>query len=302
MTFPTTIGEQINQAFAQIFTVDKVVFCITATVKAILIFIAAKLVIRFGKSMINRVTTRENQNYFDPNRALTLGSLLKSVLTYTVYFMALLSILEAYNIKYTGVLAGAGIVGLAVGFGAQNFVKDIITGFFIIFENQFGVGDYVNVAGVSGTVEEVGLRSTRIRDFGGQLHMIPNGQISQVTNFNRGSMRALVDVALHYQADLGEAVAVLEEVCAEVNQLLAEVISEPAQVLGVQSFDGPEVIIRIIAKCKPMEQWRVERELRWRIKEALQKRGIHTPYARPVYLPMADGGPAEEGADEDGKL
>lgn len=293
------LGFDISKLLADEFSVDKLVGYGTLTVKAIFILIAARLAIAFGAAIIDRMVIPVNKTYFDRNRAITLSSLLKSVIMYTVYFMAGISILDLFKVPYQGVLAGAGIVGLAVGFGAQNLVKDVITGFFIIFENHFTVGEYITTAGVSGIVEEVGLRATKIRDFGGQLHIIPNGQITQVTNYNRGSMRAMVDVGIAYEEDVDQAVAALEEVCREVNRDLAEIITEAPQVLGVQAFGPSELTIRIIAKTKPMEQWRVERELRKRIKETFDRRGIEIPYPRQVFIPK--GGEKQGGLRMEGQ-
>ncbi len=281
----TFLGFDIGKLIAEEFLIDRLVSYGTLIIKAIFILIIAKLGITFSGAIIDRMLIPVNQTYFDRNRAITLSSLLKSVIMYTVYFMAGISILDLFDVPLQGVLTGAGIVGLAVGFGAQNLVRDVITGFFIIFENHFTVGEYITTAGVSGIVEEVGLRATKIRDFGGQLHILPNGQITQVTNYNRGSMRAMVDVGIAYEEDIDLAVAVLEEVCREVNRDLAEIITEAPHVLGVQAFGPSELTIRIIAKTKPMEQWRVERELRKRIKEAFDRRGIEIPYPRQVFIP-----------------
>ncbi len=245
--------------------------------KTILILIIAKLGISFGSLIIDRTIISVNNSYVDLNRANTLSSLLKSSLLYSVYFIAAISILELFSIPYQGVLAGAGIVGLAVGFGAQNLVKDIITGFFILLENQFAVGEYITTSGVSGIVEELGLRATKIRDFAGQLHILPNGQITQVTNYNRGSMRALVDVGIDNTEDVDRALAVLEETCQEVAQVMAESLTEGPRVLGIQAFTSTEITLRIIARCKPLEQDLVERELRKRIKESFTRQGIKTP-------------------------
>lgn len=284
----TILGIEISKLIAGKFVIDKVISYGALFVKAIFILIIAKIAITFSNALINRMLIPVNQPYFDRNRAITLSSLLKSLIMYSVYFMAAISILGLFEVPLQGVLTGAGIIGLAVGFGGQSLVKDVINGFFIIFENHFAVGEYITTAGISGIVEEVGLRTTKIRDFGGQLHIIPNGQITQVTNYNRGSMRALVDVAIAYEEDIDRAVAVLEEVCRGINRELADIITETTQVLGVQAFGRSELIIRVIAKTKPMEQWRVERELRKRIKEAFDRGGIEIPNFKEPFYPKGD--------------
>ncbi|MFZ3172575.1 MAG: mechanosensitive ion channel family protein [Carboxydocellales bacterium] len=281
----TSLGTELSKVLAKEFPLEKMVEYGLLVGKAFLLLIIAKLGITFSNALIDRMLIPVNQAYFDRNRAITVSTLLKSLIMYVVYAMAGISILGMFNVPLQGVLTGAGIIGLAVGFGGQSLVKDVITGFFIIFENQFTVGEYIAMAGVSGIVEEVGLRTTKIRDFGGQLHIVPNGQISQVTNYNRGSMRALVDVGIAFEEDLDQAVTVLEEVCREVNRDLAEIITETPQVLGVQAFGRAALTLRIIAKTKPMEQWRVERELRKRITLAFNRWGIEMPYLKGMFGP-----------------
>lgn len=197
---------------------------------------------------------------------------------YSVYFLAIITILGLFNVPLGGVLATASVLGVAVGFGAQSLVKDVITGFFIIFENQFAVGEHITTLGVTGQVEEMGLRLTKVRDAGGQLHILPNGQIGQVTNYNRGSMRATVDLHMDYQDDLHENLKLLDQVCQEVSVDLADIITEKPRVLGIHSFNANDMIIRITAQVKPMEQGMMERELRRRISAAYQQLGREVPY------------------------
>ena len=192
-------------------------------------------------------------------------------------------ILEELGVKTASLLAGAGIVGLAIGFGAQNLVRDIISGFFIIFEHQFSVGDYINAAGLSGRVEEVGLRMTKLRDWGGELHIIPNGEITQVTNYARGSMRAMVDVRVAYEEDLERVLEVMRQVCQQVAQDFP-VITEGPAVLGVVDLGESEVQIRVVAHTLAFEQWEIERELRKRFKQAFDREGIQVPYPRRTVI------------------
>ncbi|MDA8234383.1 MAG: mechanosensitive ion channel family protein [Clostridia bacterium] len=251
------------------------------------IIIIAVIINKVGTILLDKMLQPRvgSKYYFDEKRAVTLNSLAKSTLRYGLYFFVGIAFLETLFPKATGpVLASAGVVGLAVGFGAQNLVRDVITGFFIILENQFAVGEYITTAGLSGVVEEMGLRVTKLRDFGGELHIIPNGQIQQVTNFNRGSMRALVDIGVAYEEDLDRVVEALNQVVGKVKADLSEIIHEGPEVLGVVNFGPSEVVIRIIAKAKPMEQWRVERELRKQIKEIFAREDIEIPYPRRVML------------------
>lgn len=210
-------------------------------------------------------------------------AILRSVIKYTAYFVAGLMILESLGFDTKALLAGAGIAGLAVGFGAQSLVKDVVTGLFLLLEDQFAVGDHVQMAGVEGIVEGVGIRVTQIRDFSGALHTIPNGSISTTTNWSRGDMRAMVEVSIAYEEDVNKAIAVLKEMCEAMAKDLAT-IKEGPTVLGVSKLGESDVGILLLAKVLPGQQWAVERELRKRAKEALESAGIEIPYPRRVII------------------
>lgn len=252
--------------------------------------------IKIGDALIDRVFRPKAQKLpFDEKKILTLRTLAKSILRYTTYFLAGFTVLVQIaggvaNLK--GFLAGAGILGLAVGFGAQSLVKDVITGFFILLEGQYAVGEYITTGTFSGIVEEVGLRVTRLRDWGGEYHIIPNGQITAVTNFSRGDMRALVDVGIAYGEDIERALLVMNTVVNDLARDMADIIVEGPEVLGVVAFGPDEVTLRAVARTKPMEQWQVERELRKRFKEAFDQQGIEIPYPRQIIVkPGPEGQP-----------
>ncbi|MBE3586744.1 mechanosensitive ion channel family protein [Desulfofundulus thermocisternus] len=263
---------------------------IASSIKVLLIIALTFLLMRAGSAAVDRFFHKwDNIEAVESRRVHTLRTLMKSGLRYTLYFVSLVTILNMFGVRVEAILAGAGVVGLAVGFGAQNLVRDVITGFFLLLEDQFAVGDYITVAGVSGTVEEMGLRVTRLRDFGGELHIIPNGQIIQVTNHSRGNMRALVEVGVAYEENLDRVIDVLQQVCEQAARDMADIIAEGPHVLGVVNFGQSDVVIRIIAYTKPMQQWYVERELRRLIKEAFDREGIEIPYPRRVVLSMSGG-------------
>jgi len=189
-----------------------------AKVLQVLVIIAvARAFLHIGELAIKNIffLGENGKTLIEEKRAATLSALLLSVLRYVVYFIAGIMILQTFGVQTSSILASAGIAGLAVGFGAQNLVKDVISGFFIIFEDQFDVGDYVTVAGITGVVEELGLRSTRIREWTGHLHTIPNGEIKMVKNYNRGSILAVVTVSISYEADIDKAIEVMRQTCAE---------------------------------------------------------------------------------------
>lgn len=219
----------------------------------------------------------------DGRRIHNVTAILRSAIKYTAYFVAGLMILESLGIDTKALLAGAGIAGLAVGFGAQSLVKDVVTGLFLLLEDQFAVGDHVQMAGVEGIVEGVGIRVTQVRDFSGALHTIPNGSISTTTNWSRGNMRAMVEVSIAYEEDVNKAIAVLKEMCEAMGKDLSS-IREGPNVLGVSRLGESDVGILLLAKVTPGEQWAVERELRKRAKEALEAAGIEIPYPRRVII------------------
>ena len=251
-------------------------------VYAALVILGAVLIIRVGNKFIDKLIKEEEGK--EIRRKNTLMLLLKSVLKYTIYFFAGIIILSIFGVPVTSLIAGAGIFGLAIGFGGQSLVKDIINGFFILFENQFSVGDYVETAGQEGIVEELGLRTTIIRNFAGQVHIIPNGEIGQVTNYSDGKMRVLVDVGISYDENPSEAIDKLEELCQNIAQEKGDVLLEGPTVLGVQELADSSVVLRILAKVKPMEQWAMGRYIKQRVKEYLDEVGIEIAYPHLVLL------------------
>lgn len=219
----------------------------------------------------------------DINRVNTLKGLVLSLVKYVIYFIAFTTIAKLF-VDITGLVATAGIGGLAIGFGAQNLVRDIITGFFILFEEQFNVGSLIQLDGISGIVEEMALRVTKIRDFNGDLHIIPNGEIKKVTNKSNGKMRALVEMSISYEEDIDHAIEVLSEACEKIKEENPNSILEGPTVLGVSKLGESEVGITIMAKTVPMEQWATERLMRKTFKQAFDKAGIEIPYPRRVII------------------
>jgi moderate conductance mechanosensitive channel len=214
-------------------------------------------------------------------REATLLRLLDNVLTYVVYFVVIMMVLDTVGIPVTTILAGAGIVGLAVGFGAQSLVKDIITGFFIIFEDQFSVGDYVRIGNFEGYVEEIGLRTTKIKSWTGEVHILPNGSINQVTNFSLNNSIAVVDVSIAYEGDIERAENVIRELLAELPAKYEDMVKEP-ELLGIQNFGQSEIVLRVTCETKPMRHWFIARALRKEIKLRLDEHGIEIPFPRLV--------------------
>ncbi|MDW2877135.1 MULTISPECIES: mechanosensitive ion channel family protein [Bacillaceae] len=236
-----------------------------------------------GRLISKSFDTFEQRENISSARAQTLKSLTSNVFSYVLIFIVTVTVLQIFGIQATAILAGAGVVGLAIGFGAQGLVSDVVTGFFLLLEKQIDVGDYVTAASFSGIVEQVGLRTTQIRGFDGTLHFVPNREITSLSNHSRGNMRALVDIGISYDDDIDKAIMVLQEACDKVKAGNESIMDGP-NVIGIQSLGSSDVVLRIIAKTQNMEQWGVERELRKALKEALDANGIEIPYPHQVYI------------------
>ncbi|KMS91398.1 mechanosensitive ion channel family protein [Prauserella rugosa] len=215
-------------------------------------------------------------------RAKTIGSVLKSITTVVVYSIAVVLILGELGINLAPIIASAGIVGVAVGFGAQNLVRDFLSGIFMMLEDQYGVGDVVDVGEATGTVEAVGLRITTLRDLNGTVWYVRNGEVLRVGNFSQGFAVGVVDIPVSYDADLTRATALLSEVVADSAERedLAADILEPPSVLGVESVTPEAVHLRLTVKVRPGRQWAVQRALRADAMAAFERAGFQPPLKR----------------------
>jgi len=212
-------------------------------------------------------------------RAQTLGHTLSRFLVTIIWVAALLMVLRTLDVDITPVLTGAGILGLAVGFGAQTLVKDVISGFFLIIEDQVRVGDVAVVNGTGGAVEQINLRTMVLRDLEGTVHVFPNGEIRTLANRSKDFAFYLMDIGIDYADDIDRALDVVRSASAELQQdpEFGPLILEPLEVMGVQDFGASAVILRFRIKTTPLSQWRVGRELRRRIKHAFDRDGIRIP-------------------------
>jgi small conductance mechanosensitive channel len=219
-------------------------------------------------------------------RAHTLGKTLRHALLIVIYFSAILMILGELGIQLGPLLATAGIGALAIGFGSQSLVKDVISGFFIILENQYRIGDVIEVSGVSGLVESLSLRSTVLRDLKGRVHTIPNGEIKVVSNLSKEWSRSVLDIGISPNENIDNVVALLSQIGKELEseEPFKSAILESPQVLGVEKFDESKIIIRMLVKTIPLKQWEVERELRRRIKIRFDEKGIQIPFPHQVLI------------------
>lgn len=263
---------------------------LTNLIWAVVIWVMAIILLRIIRAFINRILyNRQLQaRLIDERRAKTLSTLLNSMARYGVYFLTIITILDKFKLPVTSFLTAAGIGGIALAFGAQNLVRDVLTGFFLIFEDQYAVGDMITIAGITGTAEEMTLRVTKVRDPGGQLHIIPNGKIDQVTNHMGGSMRAMIDIPVAYEANLSKAEEVLTEEFSRFRKDCPDLVDGPT-LLGVEDLSGRGIILRVLARTAPLKQWDVERELRKRIKIAFDLADIPLAIPRRLTLRWTPG-------------
>jgi small conductance mechanosensitive channel len=226
-------------------------------------------------------------------RGKTISQLLRSVGRIAIFVIALLLTFNVF-IDIGPILAGAGILGLAVSFGAQSLVKDVISGFFILFENQFAIGDVVEAAGKSGVVEKMSLRVVVLRDLKGVMHVIPNSEIKVVSNMTRGWSRAVVDVGVAYTEDVDRALAVVRDEAQRFTEDPDWVhqLDGPIEVPGIEALSDSAIVIRSLIKTQPGSQWNAAREYRRRLKLRFDRENIEIPYPqRKVHVQVDEGVP-----------
>ena len=213
-------------------------------------------------------------------RTRTLEGVISGTANVTIFTVASLMILTEIGVNVAPILAGAGIVGLAVGFGAQTLIRDIISGIFIMLEDQYRVGDVVRVAGTAGLVEDINLRRTTLRDLDFIMHVIPNGEIRTASNFTKEKSRVNLDIEVAYRTDLDHAITVLNRVGKELaeDEYFGPLFTEPMQVLRVNEFGASGIAIKVLGQTKPIRQWEVAGEFRKRIKKAFDEEGIEIPF------------------------
>ena len=255
----------------------------------IAIIIGALVVLVFIVSIVRRRLTRffkrkiPEDRMLTRKRTLTFNSVISNLVIVVAFIAAALIVAEQLGISVTPLLAGAGVAGIVFGFGAQNLIKDLINGVFILFEQWYQVDDVVTVAGITGSVERFNLRTTVLRDIEGTVHYIPNGEISMLGNRTQLWSRAVVDVGVHYDEDLDRVVGVLEEIFDEImnDKKYKKMILERPSILGddgISELGDFAIIFKLVCKVKPGEQWNIARQLRKRIKDKFDEVGIEIPY------------------------
>ena len=273
------------QAVLSFFSPENIILWWGKLIAIIIILVVAKIALSIIYKLIEKSLTplKKSKNYKKRiSRANTLIPLLQSISKYVIYFIAGVMVLRELGVDTTAIIASAGVVGLAIGFGAQSLVKDVLSGAFLLFEGIISVGDSVNVGEHSGTVEVIGLRNIHLRKYSGELRVIPYGEVASFGNFNKGYMRAIVKVGVAYEQDVEKGMKALEKIADKWAQENKDIVLEPPVVQGILSLGSSEVTLRVSIKVKPMTHWGAERELKRRIKDTFDEKGIEIPFPRQV--------------------
>jgi small conductance mechanosensitive channel len=256
---------------------------INSGIKIVLIVLLALIIIKGAQIIFTRFFSSVQKYTEDDEikkRTDTLFSVLRYILNIGIVVIAVVMILGELGIEIGPILAAAGILGLAVGFGAQSLVKDILSGFFILLEDQIRVGDVVEVAGKSGLVEKVNLKMTILRDLAGNVHFVPNGNIDVVTNMTKGYSRYVFDIGIAYREDVDEVIEIIKKVDEELRNdpEYQKFILEPIEIFGLDQFAESALIIKARTTTKPIKQWYVAREFNRRLKKKFDEKNIEIPF------------------------
>jgi len=269
-------------------------------IRIVVIVVAAWITIGVLQRLIRALRERLASRFGDPEavkRAATLGRVFRYLVAVVVSLIAGMLVLGELGVSVAPILGAAGVVGLAVGFGAQSLVKDYFAGFFILLEDQVRQGDVVEVGGKSGFVEEVTLRYVRLRDYDGNVHYVSNGLITTVTNMSRGFAQSVIDIGIAYREDVDEAFEVMRVVAADMRadpEFGARILDD-LEIAGVDKWADSAVVLRCRFKVAPLQQWGVRREFLRRLKRAFDQRGIEIPFPHlTVYPGVAKDGGAPE--------
>ena len=263
-------------------------FLPTLTTKLIMagavIFICA-IIIRLGHRMIDSIVQSRGQRMMrNPHQVKTLGTLVNSVFSYIMYFIIVTLVLSVFGVNISSLLAVAGVGGVAISFGAQTLVKDVISGLFIWIEGSITVGDIVDINGLQGEVETIAIRTTSIRNFNGNVYTVPNGDIRSFTNMSRDFKRAIVDIRCPYEENQQHLVDIITEEMQKAGEEIEGLTAAP-DVMSILSFDTDAVLVRVAAQCPVGEHWRIERDIRTRVKARFDAEGIMMPhYSKPPVL------------------
>src|SRR4030042_2531841 len=277
------------QAFLQ----KGIKWLLSSGINILLILILTGIALKAAKVLSTRrisVVVRQKEDPEFKKRTQTLGALVRYVLSIAILIVAAMTVLKELGVEIAPVLAAAGIVGLAVGFGAQSLVKDVISGFFMLLEDQIRVGDVVQIAGKGGLVEKISLKTTILRDLEGNVHYVPNGHIDVVTNMTKDYSRYVFDIGVAYGEEVDEVIGVIKEADEDLRNDpdYKDDILEPIEILGLDQFADSAVIVQRRTTPRPVKQWRVGREFNRRLKMKFDERNIEIPFPH-ITLYMGQG-------------
>lgn len=254
-----------------------------------LFVVAGGLIAIFIARKIAGAVFRTSKKKFPEKNYDTVSTILSSLIKYVGYFLIIFQVMSVFGVSTESVLAVAGVGSIAIGFGARGIAEDLITGASILFENQFRVGDTIEVNGKTGAVETIGLRVTTIRGYDGDVHIFPNSTIKIVTNMSKSFNRAVVLVPVSYEEPIGRILEILNDEMSRAGENDDALLSGP-QVQGVVEMNNQYLVVRIIADCKVDENWAVERRIRRLVKTRFEAEQIAPPYRHPfIYTPERDG-------------
>ncbi len=290
---------------------------VTAIIRVAVIIVITLIALRLSRILTRRIFQtifKEDIEGEVKKRADTLSSLIRYTLNVVIMVVAFVMILGEFGVEIGPILAAAGIVGVAVGFGSQQLVQDVISGFFILLEDMIRVGDVVQIAGKGGLVEKVNLRMVILRDLAGNVHYVRNGHIDVITNMTKEYSRYVFDIGIAYRENTDEVVEVIKEVDEDMrnDETYKNDILEPIEILGVDQFADSAVIIKARTKTKPIKQWSVAREFNRRLKIAFDEKNIEIPFphvtlymgeekeggAPPMHVKMMNGAKQQEASAE----
>jgi len=283
------VSSDFVKAMKNMFSQEVLLGWIGIAVKMMVVILAVLILRKVACRIIDKIFKNnftaglsEKSDLIEEKRLNTLAKMFKSIVSYVLYFIGIITCLDMVGFSITTIVAGAGIASLAVAFGAQSIVQDLMSGIFIVIENQYAVGDRVQIGGIIGELKEIGMKTTKILTYDGQLMVISNGQISNVVNYSRAAQRAYVEVGIAYEEDIDRAWQVLEKACAKVAQdeRFSADFDETPNVLGVVALADSSVVMRTTFTAFNWTQAVIERELRKVIKMELDKAGVEISYPK----------------------
>jgi small conductance mechanosensitive channel len=245
---------------------------------AIIVIFISYLLIIITKKTIRKVILSMRRNKKESQQLLTISHLFSNIVSTFISFVAIVMILNKFGINTSALVTGAGVIGLAVSFGSQELIRNIISGLFIIIEGLYYIGDTISIDDITGTCEKINLHNTYLRDFTGKLHIIPNGEIRKIANMNRGFLRVIIKVGIDYSEDVEKAMRIMKDIIDNYTDEIKSSYLKESAVQGITELGDSAVYIRGLIKVSPSIYWEANRELNKRVLYAFNKNGIGIPY------------------------